>query len=368
MLEFLDNFNNGLPPIPESEITEADVIQEIFEIKNKFKNEIIILAHHYQQDEIIQFADFSGDSLELAKKIKDFPNIKYIVFCGVYFMAETAYMLSKNNQNVILPDLEAGCFLADTAKIQDVENAYSYFKESTNKKIIPITYINSSADIKAFVGNNGGAICTSSNASKIIKWALENGEKLFFLPDQHLGRNTCFQMGIPLNEMVLYEQDKINGGLTSDQIDSSKILLWHGYCSVHQGFNVNQIKNIRKKHPNIKIIVHPECSFDVVQNADLSGSTSNIIKFVESSNSGSHIAIGTEINLVNRLAKKYSDKFIHSLSEFQCLCTTMYRIRPRWLLDVLRSIKNNKPKNIITVDNATKEASLKALQKMMEIL
>jgi quinolinate synthase len=282
-------------------------------------------------------------------------------------MAETADMLAKAHQKVILPDLKAGCSMADMARRSEIDKAWAFIKKSTQEKIIPVTYINCAATLKAFVGENGGSICTSSNAEKVIEWALSQGEKLLFFPDQHLGRNTCFKMGIKLEDMVVYDPNRLNGGLTCEQIAKAKVILWYGFCSVHQGFTKDQVLAIKKNDPDMTVIVHPECPFDVVINADDNGSTSYIIQKIDQAPSGSKFAIGTEINLVNRLAAKYPDKKIVSLSPYQCLCTTMYRVRPRWLLASFRAIKDNKPINIISVPEDIASLGNLALERMLNI-
>ena len=357
----------GLPPVSEEELSDEEVLKEIGDWKAKNTSGTVLLAHHYQHDEIVRFADASGDSLELARKISNYSQCRTIVFCGVHFMAETASMLAKPGQEVLIPDPEAGCFLADTAKEGEVALAWENISRSFKGKVIPITYINSSASLKAFVGEKGGAICTSSNAEKVIRWALSEGEKLFFLPDQHLGRNTCFKMGIPKEAMRLYDPNLPQGGLTESEIAEAKVILWYGYCSVHQGFTPAQIDYVRKTMPKTTVIVHPECAFEVVQKADLAGSTSYIISQIEKAPSGASFAVGTEINLVNRLAARFKDKQIFSLSPFQCLCTTMYRIRPRWLLGTLRSITKGKPENGVTVPEEVKIPAMKALNRMLEL-
>ena len=366
MINLHENIDEQLPQITPEEVSDDQVIEEIWKLKKELKDQVLILGHHYQQDEVIQFADFTGDSLALAKKAKT-SNVPYIIFCGVHFMAETADMLTGKDQRVILPDLMAGCSMADMADGNEIEKCWETLKKSTDEKIVPITYINCTAELKAFVGKNDGSICTSSNAQEIIKWALEKGEKLLFFPDQHLGRNTCFDLGIPLEEMVVYNPNLVDGGLTPEQIKKAKVILWYGYCSVHQGFNETQIRSIKKNSPETIVIVHPECNFETVQAADLNGSTSYIIDTIEKAPAGSSFAVGTEINLVNRLAAKYTDKKIISLSPYQCLCTTMYRIRPRWLLNSFRGIKSNNPLNVIRVDNDTTKFAMKALNNMLEI-
>ena len=355
-----------LPPISEEEMSDEEVLVETKKLKEELKDQVVVLGHHYQQDDIISFADIKGDSLILAKKAAELDK-PYIIFCGVHFMAETADMLTGDEQKVILPDMRAGCSMADMADRDQVDEAWKVIGEATSDKVIPITYINCAASLKSFVGENGGAICTSSNAKKIIQWALDAGEKLLFFPDQHLGRNTSFELGIPLEEMVVYDPNLVNGGLTAEQIRKAKVILWSGFCSVHQGFTKEQVEAVKKRSPNTTVIVHPECCFDVVQASDKNGSTAHIINEIDAAPAGSSFAVGTEINLVNRLAEKYEDKEIFSLSPYQCLCTTMYRVRPRWLLAVFRSIKEGKPINIITVDKKTTENSLLALNRMMEI-
>jgi quinolinate synthase len=356
-----------LPEISENELSDESVLVELKKIKERLGSKVVVLGHHYQQDDVISFADITGDSLELARKAADLKTAEYVMFCGVHFMAETADMLTSINQKVILPDLRAGCSMADMANRREIDLAWKYMKECTDEKIVPITYINCSAALKSFVGENDGSICTSSNAEKIITWGLSQGEKLLFFPDQHLGRNTCHKLGINLEDMVVYDPRQRFGGLTKEQIQKAKVILWYGFCSVHQGFNASQIKQWREKEPDRIIIVHPECSFDVVQGADLAGSTSFIINQIKAAKPGTKFAVGTEINLVNRLAKDYPQLDIKSLSPYQCLCTTMYRVRPRWLLESFRSIERGEPINVISVDDETKKYALKALDQMLRI-
>lgn len=369
MIDIYDNLENSdhLPKISEEELSDEAVLVELKKIKEELKDRVVVLGHHYQQDDVISFADITGDSLELARKASEIKNAEYIIFCGVHFMAETADMLTNPNQKVILPDMRAGCSMADMANRREIDLAWKYLTECTTDKIVPITYINCTAALKSFVGENNGSICTSSNAEKIISWGLEQGEKLLFFPDQHLGRNTCYKLGIPLEDMVIYDPRLRFGGLTPEQIQKAKVILWYGFCSVHQGFNASHIKMWREKEPDRTIIVHPECSFEVVQGADLAGSTSYIINQIKAAPAGSKFAVGTEINLVNRLAQAYPHLDITSLSPYQCLCTTMYRVRPRWLLESFRSIKNGSPINIIKVDDHTKKFAMKALNQMLTI-
>jgi quinolinate synthase len=365
-MNFYEVEQDHLPKIDQAELTDDQVMDELFKIKAEIGERMVVLGHHYQQDDVISLADYKGDSLQLAKNAQAL-DAEYIVFCGVHFMAETADMLTASHQKVILPDLNAGCSMADMANRKEIDKAWDRIQKTTTDKIIPITYINCSALLKDFVGANDGAICTSSNAKKVITWALEKGEKLLFFPDQHLGRNTCFDLGIKLDEMVVYNPNLQFGGLSDEEIQKAKVILWYGYCSVHQGFNKEQVLKLKKERPETTVIVHPECSFDVVQASDMNGSTSFIINTIKAAPKGSSWAIGTEINLVNRLAQEYPELNITSLSPYQCLCTTMYRVRPRWLLESFRSIKRNDPINVIKVSESVKNNSLKALDRMLKI-
>ncbi len=367
MLDFYELKDDHLPKIQDKELSDEQVLLEINALRAKLGDRVALLGHHYQQDDIIAFADYTGDSLQLAREAAKL-KAEYIIFCGVHFMAETADMLTADNQNVILPDMNAGCSMADMANRSEIDRAWKSISKAANTDtVIPITYINCDAKLKDFVGANGGAICTSSNAKQVISWALEQGEKLLFFPDQHLGRNTCVELGISLDEMIVYNPNLQNGGVTADQIKEAKVILWYGFCSVHQGFTVDQIKEIKAKEPERTILIHPECSYEVYSAADMSGSTSFILNTIKDAPKGSKWAIGTEINLVNRLAAQFTDLDILSLSPYQCLCTTMYRVRPRWLLESLRSIDNNTPTNIIKVPAAIKENALKALDRMLNI-
>ncbi|PIP95205.1 MAG: quinolinate synthase [Bdellovibrio sp. CG12_big_fil_rev_8_21_14_0_65_39_13] len=366
MLNLFGNEPTHTPPVPQAELSDEEVLVELTKIKKELADQVVVLGHHYQQDDVIRFADVTGDSLALAQEAAKLDK-PYIMFCGVHFMAETADILAKPHQKVVLPDLRAGCSMADMAERSDIDECWSFLTSATTDKIVPITYINCAATLKAFVGDHDGAICTSSNAQKIIEWAFKTGQKLLFFPDQHLGRNTCYKMGLKLDEMVIYNPKLINGGLTAEQVQKAKVILWYGYCSVHQGFTLDHIHALRKNSPQTHILVHPECNFEVVQGADDAGSTSYIINQIKKMPAGSSIAVGTEINLVNRLAHLYPDKKIFSLSPYQCLCTTMYRVRPRWLLASFRAIKEDKPINIISVSEDIKSSSLKALQRMLDL-
>jgi quinolinate synthase len=368
MIDIYDDLKtkDHLPQISETELSDAEVLVELTAIKKRLGDKVVILGHHYQQDDVIAFADITGDSLELARKAAQV-NAEYIIFCGVHFMAETADMLTNENQKVILPDLRAGCSMADMANRREIDVAWKYLTECTTEKIVPITYINCTAALKSFVGENDGSICTSSNAEQVITWGLSQGEKLLFFPDQHLGRNTCFKLGIKLEDMVVYDPRQRFGGLTPEQIQKAKVILWYGFCSVHQGFTADHITMWRAKDPERILIVHPECSFEVVQGSDLAGSTSFIVNQIKAAKPGTKFAVGTEINLVNRLAAQYPHLDITSLSPYQCLCTTMYRIRPRWLLESYRAIERNEATNVIKVDDTTKKYALKALDQMLKI-
>lgn len=354
-----------------SETTSPDVSKRIHELKEKLRDKVVILGHHYQRDDIIQFADKTGDSFELARYAANLSDREFIIFCGVHFMAETADVLSGEHQKVILPDLKAGCSMSDMARSEQVFDAWDALSEVTDtNKICPITYMNSSAAIKAFCGEHGGAVSTSSNNKAIFEWAFKQGfEKIFFFPDQHLGRNTAFfQMGIPLDEIVLFDQTKGGlGGLTTEQIAKAKIILWRGHCSVHQHFQPSHPDIMRALYPGIKILVHPECMFEVVEKADLVGSTSFICKTVETAEPGASFAIGTEHHLVNRLKKENPDKFITTLAPYACECATMYRISPEALLGILEGIDNGVIKNQITVDTSDAKWARVALQRMLDI-
>lgn len=354
-----------------SETTSPQVVARIHELKAKLRDKVVILGHHYQRDDIIQFADKTGDSFELARYAANLSDREFIIFCGVHFMAETADVLSGKNQKVILPDLKAGCSMSDMARIEQVLDSWDALGELTDtKKISPITYMNSSAAIKAFCGENGGAVSTSSNNKFIFEWAFEQGfEKILFFPDQHLGRNTAFfQMGIPLDEIVLFDQTKgLTGGLTKEQIAKAKIILWRGHCSVHQHFQPSHPDIMRALYPGIKVIVHPECMFEVVEKADLVGSTAYICKTVDAAEPGSSWAIGTEHHLVNRLKKTNPDKFITTLAPYACECATMYRISPEALLGILEDIDKGIVRNQIAVGEDDTKWARVALQRMLDI-
>jgi quinolinate synthase len=336
--------------------------------KQELGDDLLILCHHYQQDAVFAFADVTGDSLKLAKRAAEASNRRYIVFCGVHFMAESADILTSDRQVVILPDLTAGCSMADMASCAEVEAAWLELAEVTDvERVIPLTYVNSSASLKAFVGEHGGSVCTSSNAERVLAWGLERGEKVFFFPDEHLGRNSAHALGIPADQVVLWTRGEKLGGNSPDALRRAKVILWDGYCSVHMQFSAAQIQTLRQEDPEIRVIVHPECRQEVVQAADLYGSTETIIQAVAQSPPGSSWAVGTEINLVKRLAGQHPDKRVRSVSPFECLCSTMYRIDPAHLLWVLDNLAAGKVVNQITVNAATAIQARKALDRMLTI-
>jgi quinolinate synthase len=331
--------------------------------------DVILLGHHYQRDEVIRFADYTGDSYKLSK-VASQTDSKYMLFCGVHFMAETADVLAKPWQQVILPDLNAGCSMADMAEIGQVENCWDSLRRAgLTGDLVPLTYMNSAAAIKAFCGEQGGLVCTSSNARGAFEWAFARASKILFLPDQHLGRNTAFAMGIPLNEMVIWDPYQINGGLTPDRLRAAKVILWKGHCSVHQRFLPEHVDRIRRERPKMQVIVHPECRWEVCQKADAIGSTERIIEVIEKAPEGSSFAVGTEIHLVNRLAKRFAPlgKEIITLDDSGCLCTTMYRISPQHLAWALENLIAGNVVNRIKVDDDVKHWAKVALDRMLEV-
>jgi quinolinate synthase len=329
----------------------------------------MVLGHHYQRDEVIAFADIRGDSFKLAQAAADNSEAEFIFFCGVHFMAESADILTTPNQKVILPDLSAGCSMADMATASQVNDCWQVLgKLGVAAKTIPITYMNSSAAIKAFTGKNNGAVCTSSNAARAMKWAFENGEKILFLPDQHLGRNTAvLSLGLTLDDCVLWNPWKPNGGLTDNQIKKSKVILWRGHCSVHGRFSIQNINDVRQQVPGIKVLVHPECQHEVVSNADVVGSTEMIIKTVRESAPGSKWAIGTELNLVSRLANENLDKQVLFLDKTVCYCSTMNRIDLPHLVWVMESLVSGRLVNQIKVEAEVAKYAKVALERMLAL-
>ena len=337
--------------------------------KSALGSKVMILGHHYQRDEVIEFADITGDSFKLAQAAAEQSSAEYIIFCGVHFMAESADILTADHQKVILPDLAAGCSMADMATASQVESCWSYLQSlGVASRTIPVTYMNSSAAIKSFTGKNGGTICTSSNAEKSLRWAFEKGEKVLFLPDQHLGRNTAVEsLGISLDECVVWNPWKPQGGLTDEEIKRAKMILWRGHCSVHGRFTRQSIEDYRTRIPEIQIIVHPECQHEVVTAADVVGSTEKIIKTVTESAPGSIWAVGTELNLVNRLAASNPDKTVYFLDRTVCYCSTMNRIDLPHLVWALESLVAGKVVNEIKVDAETARYSKVALEQMLAL-
>ena len=329
----------------------------------------IVLGHHYQRDEVIRFADFTGDSYKLSKAAAE-TGAKYIVFCGVHFMAESADVLGRDGQQVILPDLNAGCSMADMAEISQVEACWEVLTRlHLADQTIPLTYMNSAAAIKAFCGERGGLVCTSSNARAAFEWAFARGKRILFLPDQHLGRNTGFAMDIPLDQMAVWDPWAIQGGQTADQLAASRVLLWKGHCSVHQRFLPSHVDQVRAKYPGIQVIVHPECRWEVCQKADALGSTEGIIAAVEKAPEGTMFAIGTEIHLVNRMSRRFDSegKRIITLDDTGCLCTTMYRISPHHLAWALENLVEGRVVNRIQVRPGVKYWAHVALDRMLEL-
>jgi len=340
--------------------------QRIAAAKAHLGNDVVILGHHYQRDEVVKFADFRGDSLKLAYQASEAAG-RYIVFCGVHFMAESADILRRAHQAVILPDLSAGCSMADMADIGQVEACWAELSSLGDLRIVPVTYMNYTAEIKSFTGEHGGAVCTSSNAAKVMEWAFKRGEKVLFLPDEHLGRNTAFRMGIPLEQMIVWDPYQELGGNSPEEIRAARVILWKGYCSVHQRFTPQHVDRVRREHPGIRVIAHPECRFEVTQAADQIGSTEGIIHAIEGSPAGSQWAVGTEIHLVNRLAKEMPDRKVISLDSSVCVCTTMFRITPQHLLWALDNLAAGNVVNCISVDERTRHYARVALDRMLAL-
>ena len=339
----------------------------IWELRNQLGSRLTILGHHYQRDEVIQFADFQGDSYKLSQLAATQTEAEFTMFCGVHFMAESAVILGQPDQKVILPNLEAGCSMADMAKPEDVEAAWETLAGLGIDGIIPITYMNSAASLKAFCGRHGGIVCTSSNAARVYDWALERGERIFFFPDEHLGRNTAVRKDIPQEKMVVWDPFKPLGGNTEEELRNATVFLWKGYCSVHARFSVAQIEQARLDHPDVKVIVHPECPLPVVQASDMDGSTEYIIDVVRAAEPGTTWAIGTEINLVRRLQSEMPDKTIFCLDPVICPCSTMYRIHPAYMLWALEHLVEGRIVNQITVDPTVADQARVALDRMLAV-
>src|SRR5262245_9285919 len=386
-------------PLPEQYVglSDEEMDARIAAAKATLGRRLVILGHHYQRDEVIKFADYTGDSYKLARHVAQHPDAEFIVFCGVHFMAESADVLSADHQQVILPDLAAGCSMSDMAEPEQLEMCWRDLEdmgviekpasapealrrgraealkgngasEGGAGSVIPVTYINSAAAIKSFCGERGGVVCTSSNAAATLKWAWERGVKILFLPDQHLGRNTAYKMGVPLDDMVVWDPNEMWGGLDPEAVKKARLILWKGHCSVHARFTVRQINQLRAQYPGIRIIVHPEVPFDVVQAADDSGSTEYIIRQVKSIPAGTVWGVGTEIHLVNRLAQQVQpERTVYSIDQFGCLCSTMFRVSPNHLLWILEGLVTGEVHNRIVVPADQKHWTRVALDRMLSI-
>ncbi|MEJ8656737.1 quinolinate synthase NadA [Streptomyces sp. MS1.AVA.4] len=351
--------------------SDPDLVERARAAKEKLGDKVFVLGHHYQRDEVIQFADVTGDSFKLAKDAAARPEAEYIVFCGVHFMAESADILTGDDQKVVLPDLAAGCSMADMATAEQVAECWDVLTEAgVAEATVPVSYMNSSADIKAFTGKHGGTICTSSNAKRALDWAFEQGEKVLFLPDQHLGRNTAVRdMGMSLDDCVVYNPHKPGGGLTAEQLRGAKMILWRGHCSVHGRFSLDSVNDVRERIPGVNVLVHPECKHEVVAAADYVGSTEYIIKALEAAPAGSKWAIGTELNLVRRLANRFAPegKEIAFLDKTVCFCSTMNRIDLPHLVWALESLAEGNLVNRIQVDRETESFAKLALERMLAL-
>ncbi len=359
-------------PLPPAYLglSDEEMDERIAHARATLGERLVILGHHYQRDEVFKFADFTGDSLKLSQHAAQQTNADYVVFCGVHFMAESANILGAPHQQVMLPDLAAGCSMADMAAIDQLEICWQEMAALgvDVEQVIPVTYINSTAAIKGFCGEHGGIVCTSSNADRVMAWGWERGEKLLMLPDQHLGRNTAYRMGVPLDEMVVWDPELPDGGLDRESLERARLILWKGHCSVHTRFNVKQVELFRQQYPNGKVIVHPECTFEVVQQADAVGSTEFIIRTVSESPEGSAWAVGTEIHLVNRLAERLApSRTVVTLDALGCLCSTMFRVSPNHLLWVLEGLVDGEVHNRIVVPEPTKTWARVALDRMLNL-
>lgn len=348
-------------------LSEQELYDRIQEAKRSLGERVVVLGHHYQRDDVICHADFTGDSFKLAQMASRRPEADYLVFCGVHFMAESADILSGAHQQVILPDLAAGCSMADMAGIEQVESAWEQLQELGIDSLMPVTYMNSAASIKAFCGRHEGVVCTSSNAAPLFAWAFKQKEKLFFFPDEHLGRNTGVKFGVPLEQMAVWDPRQELGGNTPEQLKNARIILWKGFCSVHGRFQPRHVDDRRAEHPGIQVLVHPECRYEVVAKADLNGSTEYIIKTISEAPAGSKWAVGTELNLVNRLAHQHPDKFVTLLAPDLCMCATMFRIAPENLCWALENLVAGHVVNPIKVDAETAQWARIALDRMLTI-
>ena len=357
-------------PLPDRYLglSDEEMHRRIAAARDALGERLLVLGHHYQRDEVIAFADYTGDSFKLAQQAAAQRDAEYIVFCGVHFMAESADVLSGPEQQVILPDLAAGCSMADMAAPDQLEVCWEELQKMGASRVVPVTYINSAASIKAFCGEHGGVVCTSSNADATLQWAWERGEQILFLPDQHLGRNTAYKMGVPLDQMVVWDPDVACGDVDPVALQGVRMILWKGHCSVHERFSVPQVEMVRRLQPGVRVIVHPECTWDVVQAADDSGSTEYIIQQITNSPEGSVWAVGTEIHLVNRLAQRLAPaRTVLTLDPIGCLCSTMFRVSPNHLLWVFEGLLEGQVHNRITVPDRDKDRTRVALDRMLSI-
>jgi quinolinate synthase len=352
-------------------VSGEELVERIRAARARLGTRAIVLGHHYQRHDIIQFADLRGDSLKLAQHAAQNPEAEYIVFCGVHFMAESADILSAPHQKVVLPNMAAGCSMADMADPDDVYACWDELADlGLSEGTVPVTYINSAASLKAFCGRNGGIVCTSSNTPKILRWAFERGERVLFFPDQHLGRNTALKLGVPLSEMAVWNYRQPFGSLggnSAEELERVRMVLWQGHCSVHQRFTVDQIRKAREEHPGIQVVVHPECTMEVVREADCDGSTELIVRKVMESPPGSKWAVGTEVNLVSRLARENPDKLVFCLDPVVCPCSTMYRVHPAYLCWVMEQLVEGRVVNRVEVPEETARYAKIALDRMLAL-
>ncbi len=350
----------------------GQLVERVRVAREKLGSRLIVLGHHYQREDIIQFADFRGDSFKLAQWAAEHPDSEYIVFCGVHFMAEAADILSAPHQKVVLPNMAAGCSMADMADPDDVYACWDELEEAgVADRVVPVTYMNSAASLKAFCGRHGGIVCTSSNAPAVLKWAFERGDKVLFFPDQHLGRNTGVNLGVDLREMPLWNYRRPYGslgGMSDEDLERARVILWQGHCSVHQRFTIDQVRAAREKYSDINVIVHPECRLDVVQASDYNGSTELIARTIAAGEPGSKWAVGTEINLVSRLAHENPDKLVFCLDPVVCPCSTMYRIHPAYLAWTVESLAEGRLVNQVVVDEETAHWARVALDRMLQVV
>lgn len=355
-------------PVEYLKLTVEELDRRIARARLSLGDRLMILGHHYQRDEVIKYADVRGDSYLLSKSAAANSKADYVVFCGVHFMAETARILASDHQTIILPNITAGCSMADMAPTDDVLDAWDDLMGILDdQSIVPVTYMNSTAEIKALCGKNGGIVCTSSNAEDVFKWAFQKGNRILFLPDQHLGRNTGLKMGIPKESMIVWNPFKRMGGHSEEEYNKARVILWRGHCAVHTRFTVGQIEMARQRFPDIRVIVHPECTSEVVDASDINGSTEAIRREIEQASSGSSWAVGTEISLVNRLAKENPDKNIFCLDPVVCPCSTMYRIHPAYLAWVVEALVNGVVVNEIKVEPEIAEHARIALESMLSV-